>query len=224
MTTLEDLKIKISVDTSDLSDSLLNLNEQAQKFIGGTRKALQNDSNENKPVTPFDEILNLGKDDILSEVVQKKVFSGKGSLSEIDKQVLQSIDGLKNILEANQRALPPVNVARGVVSVSENPLSAIDAGSSARIDNAQHDKHFGFGTFTYNSGSITSLNFSTKYFVYTDDPNLEGGAVTYFATTTKTEVTDSNSRIYIGEVTTPADGGSSSSGAGGGGLLGDVLV
>lgn len=125
---------------------------------------------------------------------------------------------------ADQRSLPPVNVGGAIVSVSENPLSAVDAGSTARIDIAQHDKHYGFGTVTYNSGSISSLGFDTQYFVYVDDPNLGGGSVTYLATTTITNVTDSNSRIYVGEITTPADGGSSSTGSGGGGISGDILV
>lgn len=119
----------------------------------------------------------------------------------------------------DQRALPAVNVGGGLVSVSTNPLSAVDAGAAARIDVAQHDRHFGFGTVTYNAGSVTSLSFSTFYYVYTDDPGLFGGSVTYMATTTKTDITDSNDRLYIGEITTPADGGGPTSGGGGGGIM-----
>lgn len=141
---------------------------------------------------------------------------------EIDIPATDVAPGQNRI--ADQRSLPPVNVGGGIVSVSENPLSAVDAGSTARIDIAQHDKHYGFGTVTYNSGSISSLSFDTQYYVYADDPNLEGGSVTYLATTTITNVTDSNSRIYVGEITTPTDGGSSSSGSGGGGISGDILV
>ena len=120
----------------------------------------------------------------------------------------------------NQRALPPVNVGGGLVSVDPNPLSAVDAGASARIDVAQHDRHFGFGTVTYNSGSIAGLAFDTEFFIFADDPMLLGGSVTYQATTNKTQITDDDNRIYIGTITTPADGGSSTSGTGGGGLLG----
>lgn len=119
----------------------------------------------------------------------------------------------------DQRALPAVNVAGGFVSVSSNPLSAVDAGPAARIDVAQHDRHFGFGTVTYNAGSIAGLGFSTLYYVYLDDPNLIGGTVSYVATTAKTDVTDSDSRIFIGQITTPADGAGSTGGSGGGGIL-----
>ena len=124
----------------------------------------------------------------------------------------------------NQRALPPVNVSGGIVAVAQNPLSAVDAGSTARIDIAQHNRQYGFGSVTYNSGSISSLAFETKYYVYADDPLLKGGSVTYLSSTSKTDVTDGNDRIYIGEITTPANGGSGTTGSGGGGTVGVATV
>ncbi len=141
---------------------------------------------------------------------------------ELDIPATDKAPGQKKIND--QRSLPPVNVAGAIVSVSPNPLSAVDAGASARVDVAQHDRHYGFGTVTYNSGSITSLSFDTQYYIFADDPGFFGGSVSYLATTNKTDVTDSNSRIYIGEIITPSDGGSGTSGTGGGGLLGGNLV
>ncbi len=119
----------------------------------------------------------------------------------------------------NQTALPPVNVAGALTVVSSNPLTATDNGSSAKISVASHTRHFGHASVVYNSGAITSLSFVTKYYVYCDDPGLKGGAVTYVATTLKTNVADDVNRIYVGEITTPANGGGGSGGGGGGGLL-----
>ena len=119
----------------------------------------------------------------------------------------------------NQTALPPVNVAGALTVVSSNPLTATDNGATAKITIASHTRHYGHANVSYNSGAITSLSFVTKYYVYCDDPGLKGGAVTYVATTLKTVVADDVNRIYVGEITTPADGGGGSGGGGGGGLL-----
>lgn len=119
----------------------------------------------------------------------------------------------------NQTSLPPVNVAGALTVVSNNPLTATDNGASAKITVAAHTRHFGHGNVSYNSGVITGLAFSSKYYVYCDDKGLRGGAMTYIATTSKTDVADNVNRVYVGEITTPADGGGGGSGGGGGGGL-----
>lgn len=119
----------------------------------------------------------------------------------------------------DQRAFPPLNVAGALTVVSSNPLTAADIGTTARITIASHARHFGHANVGYNSGAITGLSFLTRYYVYCDDPGLKGGAVTYVATALKTKVADNINRVYIGEITTPANGGGGSSGGGGGGLL-----
>lgn len=109
----------------------------------------------------------------------------------------------------------------GIRNTNSVSLTASDAGASATISVSAHSRKYGDTssqiTVSYNSGSITGLSFSTTYFVYTDDINLAGGAVTYVASTNSDDPAARAGRVYVGKVTTPADGGSGTSGDTGGG-------
>ena len=117
----------------------------------------------------------------------------------------------------NQDALNTASVFNKGSIQSASTLSATDAGSDATISIASHSVHYDGITLSYNSGSITGLAFATLYYVYTDDASKAGGAVTYVASTTVTDVVGSAARYYVGKVTTPADGGGDTSGTIGGG-------
>jgi hypothetical protein len=73
------------------------------------------------------------------------------------------------------------------------------------------------GQKTYNSGSVTPLLDSTKYYVYCLDPTYSGGAQTYFATVNNPDVSANDALIFLGVITTPAHGGGGTGGSGGGG-------
>lgn len=119
---------------------------------------------------------------------------------------------------SDQRLLPLVNASNKLSTQSAQPVTALDAGGGlATIDVASHSVQFGFGSVAYASGTITGLANSTPYFVYADDPDYAGGAVTYLATTNANIVTAGNGRYYIGKVTTPSGGGGSTGGGWGGG-------
>lgn len=118
---------------------------------------------------------------------------------------------------SSQRLLPMVNSSNKLSTQSAQPLTAADVGSTATITVASHSVQFGFGTVSYNSGSITGLAFSTLYYVYASDPTYAGGAVTYLATTNANTVTGNDGNYYLGSITTPADGGGGTSGGWGGG-------
>jgi hypothetical protein len=123
---------------------------------------------------------------------------------------------------SDQRLLPLVNASNKLSTQSAQPLTATDAGSNATISIAAHSVQFGFGTVSYSSGSITGLSYSTTYYVYADDPDYEGGTVTYVATTNANLVTAGNGRYYVGRIVTPAaaagpTGGGWGGGGGGGG-------
>lgn len=120
---------------------------------------------------------------------------------------------------SSQRLLPMLNSGGKLSTQSAQPLSAADVGATATITVAAHNVQFGsvVGLVSYNTGSITGLAFSTLYYVYADDPNYAGGAVTYLATTNANTATANDGRYYLGKVTTPADGGGGSSGGWGGG-------
>ncbi|MBS3796666.1 hypothetical protein [Pseudoalteromonas sp. BDTF-M6] len=110
---------------------------------------------------------------------------------------------------ANQKYMPNLVSAGAGTALNVNPLSASDNGSSAKITIASHSRQYGFGSLSLNAGSITGLAFSTKYYVYYDDPTYTGGAVTYHATTNIQTVAAGNHRIFVSTVTTPANGGGS---------------
>lgn len=111
-----------------------------------------------------------------------------------------------------QKALPMVSTAGAGSSSSSNPLSATDDGSTAKINIASHAVQFADGAVNYNSGSVSGLQFNTKYYVYTDDPYYIGGAVTYNAVPAAniTDITAGIGRRYLGSITTPSNGGGTS--------------
>jgi hypothetical protein len=102
-------------------------------------------------------------------------------------------------------------------SQSAAPITAADVGSDVTATIAAHNLIYDSTTLAYNSGTITGLSFSTTYYIYVDDPTKAGGAVTYVATTTATDITNNIGRYYVGEITTPADGAGDTTGGGGGG-------
>lgn len=112
---------------------------------------------------------------------------------------------------ANQRTV------QVVTDGSKNLIEGVDAIVGASINIAGHDVKMGGLTVAYGSGSITGLANSTLYYVYVDDAEYRGGAVTYSATTDPAVLLGADARYYVGKVTTPADGGTSTGGGGGGG-------
>lgn len=116
-----------------------------------------------------------------------------------------------------EREIPPVGTGgRRSAIVGANPLTASDGGATATISVASSTVRFGFGPHSFNSGSITGLSFSTLYYVYAEDETYTGGAVTYSAVTLFEDVIGLG-RHYMGQITTPADGGGDTGGSGGGG-------
>lgn len=126
---------------------------------------------------------------------------------------------------SDQRFIPVVNAGGKLSTQSTQPLTAsTDSGGFSQISVAAHDVQYGFGEVSYNSGTISGLSPSTTYYVYADDPDYEGGAVTYLATTNANLITASDGRYYVGRITTPATqsdppaSGNWGGGGGGGGF------
>jgi hypothetical protein len=84
------------------------------------------------------------------------------------------------------------------------PVTATDAGASASVTIDSHVLSRSSGDVTYNAGSITGLTHDTTYYIYVDDEDFEGGAVTYQATADKAEIVNDLGRYFVSEVTTPA--------------------
>lgn len=103
----------------------------------------------------------------------------------------------------DQRFLPQVSAGNKLSTQSQVALSATASATDATIDIAAHTVQYGYGLVSFNSGTISGLSTNTTYYVYADDPDYEGGAVSYFATTNPQTVTASNGRYYVGSITTP---------------------
>jgi hypothetical protein len=97
-------------------------------------------------------------------------------------------------------------------------LTGSDAGSVAQIAIASFVVHWpDIPRVTYAEATIGNLAFETTYAVYLDDIDRDGKPDTcLFVTTDNTQLFAAAGRIYLGAVTTPADGGGDTSGGGGG--------
>jgi hypothetical protein len=85
-----------------------------------------------------------------------------------------------------------------------NPLSSSDAGASATISIASFTLRTPKGDISVNSGSITSLSYSTLFYVFYDDAALAGGSVTFNTSATKSTAMSGSARFFIGSIVTPA--------------------
>jgi len=103
----------------------------------------------------------------------------------------------------NQRVLPTLNYANAGSIQNTIPLTASADSLSAEIQIGAHTVHFGGVPTSFNSGSVVGLLTETDYRVYCDDPDLDGGAVIYFATTSTTLLADNLSRYFVGSIRTP---------------------
>lgn len=102
----------------------------------------------------------------------------------------------------DQRFLPQVSAGNKLSIQSALPLSATSTATVSTISIASHTLQYGYGSVAYSSGSITGLTPNLNYYVYADDPNYAGGAVSYLATTNAQTVTANNGRYYVGSIVT----------------------
>jgi len=144
---------------------------------------------------------------------------GDGSFTDSADATISGLDEMPGTL-ADQDSIPTAAVFNVGSTQSTSVLTAADVGSDTTITIAAHNIVYDSTTLAYNSGTITGLSFSTLYHVYVDDADKAGGAVTYLATTTLTDITASKDRYFVGSITTPADGAGPSSGGQGGGAGG----
>lgn len=105
-----------------------------------------------------------------------------------------------------------------VSGVAGSPLSAADTGGGATITIATHDRVYPDKTVSVTGDSVTVPSYSTPYVIYYDDPDREGGAVTFVATFDPEEAATTPAqpnRHYVGTIVTPAMGGGGTGGSGG---------
>lgn len=91
-----------------------------------------------------------------------------------------------------------------IESVTGLDLTASDVGTDVTIDIAAGSRTVGNRMISVNAGSITGLAYTTLYYVYYRDPNREGGAVNFLATTDASVPTSDTANVPVGNMTTPA--------------------
>jgi hypothetical protein len=140
------------------------------------------------------------------------------SIALLDYLVIEdvSIAGTAGRIDG-QQSLRAANISMSQSTRGSGSITSSDAGSTATVSVAAWSFQTGFGTINYNSGSITGLSFGTKYYIYCNDPQTLGGAVTYLATTSYQTPSSSDDYVFVGVVTTVNDGGGGGSSGGGGG-------
>lgn len=86
-------------------------------------------------------------------------------------------------------------------------IAASDAGADSTATVSAHTREYANASVTVDAGSVTALAYATQYFLYYDDPDQLGGAVTYLATTTQADALTSETnpdRHFVGAILTPA--------------------
>lgn len=112
----------------------------------------------------------------------------------------------------------------GIVQINNNGCSnstgAIlsQAGTTMTIEVAAFTVQYGFGTVSYNSGSVTPGGYGA-WLVYFADPTYAGGSVTFLATANLATTFSNDGYVGIGIITTASGGGGTGGGGGGGGVL-----
>lgn len=101
---------------------------------------------------------------------------------------------------------------------TSNPLAATDAGSSDTVNVANFDMRIA-GKFDVpvTGAPITLLSRGALYFIYYDDPDGLGGAVSFIVTTVKETALAGGGRFFIGSILTPVAGGADTIGNNDGG-------
>lgn len=125
--------------------------------------------------------------------------------------------------ERDGAATPPPNLTVEQLLIANSypigmTITGADAGGSATVTISAHERVYQDRTVEVDGATITGLANGTTYWFYTDDPEREGGAVTFVATTTYANAFTSSAypaRHFVGSILTPVPGGGGSSGGGG---------
>jgi len=100
------------------------------------------------------------------------------------------------------------------------PLSPLSAPSDvASIVIADHTRRYADRDVPVTGATLADLSFATVYFVGYDDPDRSGGAVTYQVYADPSDAgpsPDHPGRHFVGQITTPSEGGEPATGGGGG--------
>jgi hypothetical protein len=102
-----------------------------------------------------------------------------------------------------QRVLPTINFANVGSVQSAIPITSFADATIATVSIAAHDVLYGGETVSYSAGEVIGVPVSTDVYIYADDADLDGGAVTYEFTTDFTVLAEAKERYRVGAIRTP---------------------
>ena len=118
--------------------------------------------------------------------------------------VQQADDSLQTQIEDITRVLRSLSYPSGAT------VEAAAAGATATVSVTDHTRTYLDRTLTVTGGTVSGLPYGVQHFIYYDDPDNVGGAVTYQATTVQadalTSATNPN-RHFVAASLTPATSG-----------------
>lgn len=157
-----------------------------------------------------------------TEAAIRALTKGQINLTNIVQGLLEAqraISEVRSEAAASTAAVQAQNTYNRVRDsyADENVLSASNDGGICTVQIAAHNRNYldPQESVSVNGGTISGLGAATTYFIGYEDPDLDGGAVTFIATQNEEEVTASQSRPFIhkiGVITTPTTAGGGSIG------------
>ena len=152
----------------------------------------------------FDPLSAITTTILRTETASKHPFALGATTTPPDAPALVLGEDLDN---AQFSAAGGVAAIETMIATSWTKSLVITATGGGEISLSNHSRIYPDETISVLGDTITGLNLDTRYSVYYDDADRNGGAVTYVATTAHDEAQTSEetpSRHFIGYVTTPA--------------------
>lgn len=103
----------------------------------------------------------------------------------------------------NQRVLPTLNFANVGSVQSAVPITAAADAVIATVSIAAHTVAYGGSTVSFSAGEVIGVPVSSDVYIYADDPELVGGAVTYNFTLNPIDMAGALGRYKVGVIRTP---------------------
>lgn len=134
-----------------------------------------------------------------------KLAAANNQTAELVAQIALALEQAGIAIETAEATAARVSIANSYTSPGAILSAAAVDGTDCTITIADHTRKYGDGTSVEVTGStITGLAGETTYYLYYDDPEFAGGAVTYLYSTNYLDAAQENGRHSCGDITTPA--------------------
>lgn len=141
-------------------------------------------------------------------------------IEDIQEQISGLEAALAAVAAAQAAAAAAQETATAVTAAQEHQssyptdatLAGVADGATAKITISAHVRRYpqpdgSLLSVNVSAGAVTGLAYATTYYVFYDDPDRTGGAVTYQALETAADATQTGIRHTVGAASTPATSG-----------------